>query len=174
MTAVMRGATLALLLATGPVAASEVPPACAAISNTNLPPALAGWAATAVPLTAGRTAATAPPMGMGMPHAVRLSPAPDVELPSPPGQARTPEAAHAGLLKLTLPRAGIWRVSASEPVWIDVIGPDGPVASSGHGRMAPCTSIRKVVEFPLPAGGHVVQLSGNPGPDLMVMLSPKP
>ena len=91
-----------------------------------------------------------------------------------PGGKRVSDDAHSGILRLHIPADGSWRIAASTPVWIDVIGQKGIVASVSHGRLAPCTSLRKVVEFPLSAGDYTLQLSGNPGPGLRLMVSQRP
>jgi hypothetical protein len=163
------------LFATAPAAAQHAPDSCVGVSDSNLPPAFAAWAKPPTPAQAGATSsATRPVLEPEQPLALRLWPAAAVQLPHPPGQVRKADDAHSGLVSVAVPADGSWRIAASGPVWIDVIGPAGPVASTGHGRMAPCTSIRKVVTFPLPAGNWLVQLSGNPGPDLRLMLSRAP
>ena len=149
--------------------------ACVGVSDSNLPPAFAAWARPATGLDAAVTAAgRLPELEPDRPLALRLRPMAEVTLPNPPGQLRAGEAAHGGLVAVRVPTQGTWRIAAAGPVWIDVVGPSGAVASTAHGRMAPCTSIRKVVEFPLPAGTWLVQLNGNPGPDLRLMLSRAP
>lgn len=143
-------------------------------SNANLPHDLMAWAAPAQPLTAGLAAATAPDLPVETHMNLRLHPPADVSLARPPEQQRTPEAPHAGLLRLRIEQAGVWRVSAARPVWVDLLLDGKPMATSNFGEMAPCTSIRKVLEFPLQPGDYLLQLSGNPGPDLELMVSLKP
>lgn len=171
---IRRGLPALLLLAcSARVAAQHPEPACATVSNANLPADLAAWAKPAEALEAGADRA-APVLPLGKPMDLALKPSADVRFVAMPEQKRAPENAHAGLVKLNIPAGGIWRVAASGPVWIDMLSASGPVASSNHGRMAPCTSLRKVVEFPLTAGEYLLQLSGNPGPELRLMVAPKP
>lgn len=163
----------------GPALAQAAPhaaAACAEVSDSRLPADFSAWASPAhqMQASAGGAADMVPLLPVDRPAEVRLLPAGAVALPVAPGQARTPDKAHAGLVRITIPQAGTWRLAASTPVWIDVVSGRTPVASSGHGRMAPCTSLRKVVEFPLAAGDYLVQLSGNPGPDLRLLLTRKP
>lgn len=103
-----------------------------------------------------------------------LQPTAAVRLPLAPEQVRTPDDHHAGLLRLVIPGSGTYRFSSSTPLWVDIIRDGKAVPSIAHGAMAPCTTLRKVVEFPLAAGDHVVQLSGNPGPGVTVMVTAKP
>lgn len=174
--------TAILVLAAGPVAGQEASQAggmaggaCAEISDRNLPADLAGWAASPVRLEAGRGAGAAPPrLPVGVVADVALHPAAEVTLHAAPEQVRTPEAPHAGMLEIDVPAKGVWRVSASTALWIDLVGPGGRQASAAFGNLAPCTGIRKVVEFPLEPGLYVLQLSGNPGPATKVMVSPRP
>lgn len=170
--------SLLLLIAMGlgaPAWAQHAPDPCVAVSDSNLPEAFAAWARPpAAAEAATSTTGPRPELVPDQPLALRLKPADAVTFANPPGQLRKADGAHSGLLSVRVPAEGNWRIAASGPVWIDLIGPAGPVAATGHGRMAPCTSIRKVVEFPLPAGTWLVQVNGNPGPDLRLMLSRAP
>jgi hypothetical protein len=166
---------IAALFAPGAAGAQHAPDSCVAVSDSNLPPALAAWAKLPTPAEANAASAPGRPvLEPEQPLALRLRPEAEVQLPHRPGQVRKADNAHSGLVWARVPADGTWRIAASGPVWIDVIGPAGPVASIGHGRMAPCTSIRKVVDFALPAGSWLVQLSGNPGFELRLMLSRAP
>lgn len=171
-----RQLTLAFVaLLAAPVGAQHAPDGCVGVSDSNLPPAFSAWAKPpAVGDAAADAAAPRAELLPDQPIALRLRPTAEVVFVHQPGQMRKVDNAHAGLVSVRVPAAGTWRIAASGPVWIDLIGPAGPVASTGHGRMAPCTSLRKVVEFPLPAGRWLVQLNGNPGPQLRLMLSRAP
>lgn len=173
---IRRGLSALLLACAAPLAAQGAPhaePGCATISDANLPADFAAWAKPAEALQAAADRA-APVLPLGQPVDLVLKPSADVQFAAAPEQKRAPENAHAGLVKLKIPAEGIWRVAASGPVWIDMLSAGGPVASTNHGRMAPCTSLRKVVEFPLTAGEYLLQLSGNPGPELRLMVARKP
>ena len=146
--------------------------ACKTISDANLPPAFAAWGQPAVAITAGASAKTATRIEPNKAAEVRLLPTITPVLA--PEQARTPENAHAGLLNVQIPTAGNWRIAISNPAWLDVIGPDGKaVKSVAHGHMAPCTTLKKAVEFPLSAGDYLIQISGNPGASVKLLISPK-
>ncbi len=68
----------------------------------------------------------------------------------------------------------IWRVSAATGVGITVLAGAVRIKSAAFGQFAPCTSIRKGVEFPLTGGDYIFPLSGNAGAFMNVMVSPKP
>lgn len=147
--------------------------ACKTISDANLPPAFAAWGQPAVAVTAGADSKAAARIEPNKAAEVKLLPAITPVLA--PEQARTPENAHAGLLKVRIPAAGNWRVAISNPAWLDVVGADGKaVKSVAHGHMAPCTTLKKAVEFPLSAGDYLIQISGNPGASVKLLVSPKP
>lgn len=164
------------MLLAAPAAGQMQTPACARVSDDNLPPDLAQWAAAAVPVAAAAGPGQAvPALAPGQRATIALQPAASVTLIMPPEQERTPDAPHAGLVSVAIPSTGSWRVSASKGLWIDVLaGGRTRVASTAFGPLAPCTSIHKVVEFPLAAGDYVIQLSGNPGASVDLMVSRKP
>lgn len=145
---------------------------CATISDANLPPAFAAWAKPATTTKAGATRETAARIEPGAAVDATLLPAITPALP--PEQVRIPENAHAGLFSVHIPKAGSWRVALSGPAWIDLIGPKGAEKSTAHGHMAPCTSLKKAVEFELQPGDYLLQVSGNSGPTLKLLVSPKP
>jgi hypothetical protein len=149
-------------------------PVCAQISDSNLPADLAPWAGPRTALAAGADTAAAPALAVGAPAAIMLQPAAAVRFARPPEQARNADDAHAGLLSLVLPSAGVWRLSFSKPVWVDVVAGGAFIKSGAHGALAPCTSVRKVVEFEAAAGPYLVQLSGNPGRDVVMMVTKRP
>lgn len=164
-----------LLWLAAPLSAQHAPEDCASVSDANLPPGFKAWAGQGAKLAAADGATDAmPSLALEKAATIRLHKQGVVRFRAPPGQSRMPQDPHAGIMAVEIPSAGRWRVSASAPVWIDVVGPAGMVQSVSHGRMAPCTSIRKVVEFDLQPGRHWIQLSGNPGPQLRLMVSRAP
>jgi hypothetical protein len=173
-----RSTVLALLLLctlATPGQAQMAEPACPQVSDANLPADLKPWAGPRTPLVAASVPAPGlPSLPVGQPAAIALQPATTVRFARPPEQQRTPQDAHAGLVALTLPAAGVWRLSFSTPLWVDVLKGDAPLKSGAHGALAPCTSLRKVVEFDAAAGPYLVQLSGNPGRDVVMMVTKKP
>ncbi|WP_439534246.1 hypothetical protein [Polymorphobacter sp.] len=148
-------------------------PDCKEISNANLPTDLAAWARPPIPIAASAKTTNAPSLTPGTPARLTLHPSAGVTLAQPAGKVRTPANVHAGLIRVRIPAAGTWRVSASQPLWIDVLSGSTALPSGKFGALAPCTTIHKVVEFDLNPGDHLIQLSGNPGPDVELMVSEK-
>lgn len=166
-------ALLAALLTQAPAHAQEKADSCKTMSDANLPAAFAAWGRPATAVTAGATAVSAARIETGV--AIDATLLPSIEPALAPEQARKPANAHAGLFRVKIPTAGDWRVALGNGAWIDLIGPDGKaVKSSAHGHMAPCTSLKKAVEFPLAAGDYLIQITGNPGASLKLMVSAKP
>lgn len=170
----LAGLPALMALWASPGHAQMAQPACAHVSDANLPADLAAWAGPRTPLVAAAAAARLPALPVGAPAAITLLPTDNVRFARPPEQQRTPADSHAGLISLALPAAGVWRLSFSKALWVDVVDGDAFVKSGAHGMLAPCTSLRKVVEFTASAGTYLVQLSGNPGRDVVMMVTKKP
>ena len=82
---------------------------------------------------------------------------------------RTPDPSlHGGLVAVTIPAAGNYRVGLSSGAWIDLLQEEKPVTSTAHGHGEGC--VRKAVTFPLKAGRVVIQLSGNREADVRLMV----
>lgn len=145
---------------------------CTAVDDTALPPEFAGWNKVPTPVAAAASAdAKAPALEIGTPAAITLLPDGAVRFATPPEQVRSRPGGHSGIVSVRIPAAGKWRVSAGSPVWIDLAGPGGRAVSTAHGHGPACSSIRKFVDFDLQPGDYVLQLSGNPGADLRLLLS---
>jgi len=119
-----------------------------------------------------------------MTSAMRVAQA--AEAPVRPGQAidlglhpiaavRYPAAAEkvggqGGLVEVTIEAAGTYAVALGSAAWVDVIVDGKPIPSTAHGHGELCTGIRKIVEFPLPAGRHVIALSGSAEPRIRLLV----
>lgn len=163
-------------LATAPAAPGGSAALACTADDANLPTDLRSWAQGSHALNAaadprGRLPSLVP----GRRAALTLKSASQIRFARAPEQSRSPSDSHGGLVRLNITSGGTYRFAAATPVWIDVLRSGRPQASVAHGHLAPCTSIRKVVEFNLSPGAYVVQLSGNPGPraDLLVAAKEK-
>jgi hypothetical protein len=95
-----------------------------------------------------------------------------VKLQVAPRREPAPDS-FAGVLKLRVPRAGTHRVSASQRLWIELVGPTGIVKSSRFAMQAGCEALRKSVVFPLEADtDYWVELSGSPTTDPVLLITP--
>lgn len=133
---------------------------------------LAPWTRPA-PFAAGRDGGGAPRLALGQAVNLTLPATAQVRFAPPPSRAHA-AGAHAGLVAIDVPRAGTYRVALSTGVWVDVIRGGKAVASTAHGHGAACTGIRKIVDFALTPGRHVLQLSGSSSPSLTALVVRRP
>lgn len=127
-----------------------------------------GWQ-TNTPLTAAGDPASLDKaqLTLGKASHVTLQSAAQVRYALPPERKPDPSL-HGGLVTVTIPAAGNYRVGLSSGAWIDVLQEGKPVTSSAHGHGEGC--VRKAVTFPLHAGRVVIQLSGNREADVRLMV----
>ena len=144
--------------------ATEPPPTlCDAL------PAFAAWVRPASIVAAPRAdRGPLPRMTMGQATAVTLSPAQDLVPVVAPRRTGGP-LAYAGLLRVHAPVTGTYRFALSGPVWLDVVDRGVSAASVAHGHGPECGPIRKLVDLPLTAGDHVVQIAAAPTPNVEIM-----
>ncbi|WP_141653148.1 hypothetical protein [Phenylobacterium immobile] len=143
-------------------------PACAAVDVA----APAGWSRR-VELTAATEdgGASAAMLGLGQSAKARLTSGAEVVFPVAPQKTPAGET-YAGLFELNVPVAGTYRLSLSEPAWVDVVENGLLIEAAAHAHGPPCGTVRKMVDFPLKAGRHVVEIAGAPKPDIVIMAAP--
>lgn len=113
-------------------------------------------------LAAGRTLAAAPQLALDRVYELELSAQPEVAFAAHPGRRWPSEATYAGLATLTVPTAGIYRISLDQAAWIDVVANGAPIASRDFQGRPGCSAPHKVVEFALPASTPLtIQFSGG-------------
>ncbi|MEX5219229.1 MAG: hypothetical protein NW701_15480 [Nitrospira sp.] len=93
------------------------------------------------------------------------------------GQGRSGDWAEtfAGLLELTVPSDGVYRISASSRTWIDVMESETAVARvrPTH-RLHRCGHVHKSVEFALKKGGsYWLEVSGSESPVISLIITPE-
>lgn len=101
---------------------------------------------------------------------VTLHPGNDVRFviaPEKPGSA----GSYGGMLALDVREAGTYQVGLSAGAWLDMVQDGAPVAAIGHQHGGDCSAMRKMVSFPLKAGRHVIQLSGNKEDTIQVVVT---
>lgn len=75
-----------------------------------------------------------------------------------------------GMVAFDAPAAGTYRVMLGVRAWLDVVH-DGKALDSVHHQHGPaCSGIGKMVDFSLPAGRSVIQLSGSGKPEAEIMV----
>jgi hypothetical protein len=117
------------------------------------------FAGSAKTLTAGRDAPSGPRLLPQQLYELTLSPQQQITPAAPLGHKARKDGAFAGLALLNLSMPGNYRISLAGSGWIEVVGERGVIAS-GDFAGGGCDAPHKVVQFDLPAGTLVLQLSG--------------
>lgn len=149
------------------------PASCAAPES--LPGPLAGWAAPHRPIAAAhRAAATRNALlTRGEAADVTLQQTPRVAYPVEPGKPGG-SVSFGGLLAFDAAEAGTYRVALGSAAWIDVVEGGGSLVSVAHGHGPECSGIRKMVDYPLKPGRHVLQIAASGEATISVLVTKLP
>jgi hypothetical protein len=173
----MRTATMATILgcvlAGGAEMAADKPntvPSEACTGRLPPPEDMASWTSPA-DLTAARGEAELAKSVLipGKAITAKLVPVGDVKFRARPEKADGP-ATYGGLYALRIVAGGTYRIASSAAPWMDVFIGTSPVKSASFGHGPACTGIGKMVDFPLPPGDYLVQLSESLKPDIEIMV----
>ncbi|WP_156360138.1 homogentisate 1,2-dioxygenase [Sphingomonas sp. Leaf10] len=133
------------------------PAACTTVAP---PPAeLAGWN-DRDKVTAGADGGRATLLTPGTAVTGTLLPTADLRHVATPEKAG-PVDSRGGLFAFTVATPGRYRVALGSAAWIDILTDGKPVASIGHSHGPACSGIRKMVDFQLGRGRHLVQIAGS-------------
>lgn len=106
---------------------------------------------------------------------IELLPSPQVRFDVKPGEDRGKPDNFSGSVTVAALPSGLWRVSASNGVWIDLVGGGALLASPTFEMQSKCATIFKTVTFAVPGGAALtLQLSGSPRPAADVMITRVP
>jgi hypothetical protein len=148
-----------LLLQAAPAATA---PACTA---TIAPPAgLEAWS-----VAPGMTGDVIAP---GKNIALTLQPIDSVTFPLPLTRKPAP-GTFGGVYHVTIATAGTYRVVLENGAWIDLVRDGKSLTSVGHMEGAPCSGIRKIVDFALQPGTYIVQLSNAKTAQTRILIATK-
>lgn len=129
------------------------------------------WAKAPTPIVAASTAAEAPAAPLESRLRIALKPHPEVRFAAAPEQMRGTPEKFSGLIAVKVEAAGAYRVSASNGLWVDVVGPTGLVPSRAFEMQTKCDRIFKTVTYDLPANALlIVQLNGGPAADVDLLI----
>jgi hypothetical protein len=118
------------------------------------------FAAATSPVTAAKDGRSPPSIATDHAYRVQLAPAGQVVLPTSPGKPSS-EGSYSGVLRLTVPISGSYRVAVDQPMWIDVVADTHLVPATDYEGQHGCEAPRKIVQFALEAGKPLtLQLSG--------------
>ena len=119
------------------------------------------FAGASTPVTAASVPGPVPTLDLDRLYDIGLAPQDKVNFALAPAKKALADGAFAGMVKLHIPSGGKYRVSISEGFWIDVIA-DGKFAATDDFTGAhECHAPRKIVQYALPAGDLVLQLSNT-------------
>jgi hypothetical protein len=128
-----------------------------------------------VDLASGKALADAPALTPDRLYELELRAQPEVSFSAPPSRTWPEEATYAGMARLTVETAGVYRFALDQPAWVDVVV-GGVVLQSrdSQGRVG-CSTPYKIVEFALPAGKPLVlEFSASVTPSIRVSVSRSP
>lgn len=160
--------TIALSL-TQAASAQGSKPAQGCSATASPSPELAGWSRDAPLSVAGTAAGAAAPLTVGRAARLRLTRTPSVRYILPPKKQGEP-GGNGGLASFTVARAGTYRVALGSAAWVDVVRDGKAMSSVGHGHGPACSGIRKMVDFRLEPGRHLLQLAGGADPIATVLV----
>jgi len=128
-----------------------------------------------VDLASGKAQADAPALTPDRLYELELRAQPEVSFAAPPSRTWPTEASYAGMARLTLESAGVYRFALDQPAWIDVVV-NGAVLKSRDSQGRPgCSAPHKLVEFSLPAGRPMLlEFSASVTPSIKVTVSRSP
>jgi hypothetical protein len=109
------------------------------------------FAASPKAVAAGKDRASAGPVVADQLFTVALHPLSEVSFPVTPGRT-PPSGSFGGLVALTVPTAGKYRISVDLPLWIDVAGGAILAPVLDYEGLHDCSAPRKVVVFDLQGG----------------------
>ena len=143
-------------------------------AKTELPDDLRDWA-TPMPVMAAAD-------GAGMRNVIlipgravmaRLRPMEEVRYALPPTQPAA-QGSSGGMVVFEAPMAGTYRIMLGGRAWLDVVRAGEAIASVHHQHGPACSGIGKMVDFQLPAGRSVIELSAGTGPEIEIMVTAVP
>ena len=90
-------------------------------------------------------------------------------------QSENVESLFGGFIRLTVPKDGMYRISADAPIWIKVIDGNQPIERVRTVPRLRCGRIHKSLGFPLQREkSYWLELSGSTRPDVAVLMTEEP
>ena len=144
------------------------------VTDKDLPPGLEDWKGTAPVATATSAEHVAhASLTLGKGYLASLLNTPKVAMPVQPEKPGG-SVAHAGLFSFTVETEGLYTIALSTAAWIDVLEDGKSLEPKSFGHGPKCTSIRKMVVFPMKPGVHALQVSANAEPQMKIMFAKQP
>ncbi len=124
----------------------------------------AAWALSGDRVAAAKSSAAAiPSIPVGVRRDIELLPHAEVQFAAPPQQDRGGPDKFSGLVRIQVERPGLYRVSAGNGLWLDLVEGGKVVPSAAFEMQTGCDRIFKSVAYRLDKPGLLLlQLSGSP------------
>lgn len=101
-----------------------------------------------------------------------LSPITEIKLPTEPSREPKPDT-YAGFVRYAAPpHAGTYRVTISDPGWIDVVQDGRQIKSGLFSGVTGCVGIRKSVKFDLGPSPFIVEITGSSAKEIAIAVTP--
>jgi hypothetical protein len=128
-----------------------------------------------VDLASGRALGDAPALTPERLYELELRAQPEVSFAAPPSRTWPMEASYAGMARLTVDSAGVYRFALDQPAWVDVVVNGAVLKSLDFQGRPGCSAPHKIVEFALPAGkSMLLEFSASVTPSIKVTVSRSP
>ncbi len=126
-------------------------------------------------LAGGSDRASTPTVSLNQLYQLHLQKQTDVQFPTPPGAREAKPDGYGGLAQLQVAVPGAYRISADQPLWIDVAFNGALLKPQDFQGRRGCTGPHKIVEFVLPMGVQLtLQISNAADADVKISITPTP
>jgi hypothetical protein len=126
-------------------------------------------------IAAGTDRASTPAVDLDRLYQLHLQKQADVQFPTPPGAREPKPDGYGGLAQLQVAVPGAYRISADQPLWIDVAFNGALLKPQDFQGRRGCNAPHKIVEFVLPMGVHLtLQISNAANADVKIAITPSP
>jgi hypothetical protein len=126
-----------------------------------------------VQIVAGADRASTPTLGLDRLYQLHLQKQAEVKFPTPPGAREAKPDGYGGLAQLQVAVPGAYRVSADQPLWIDVAFNGALLKPQDFQGRRGCNAPHKIVEFVLPMGVQLtLQISNAANADVKISITP--
>jgi hypothetical protein len=126
-------------------------------------------------IAAGTDRPSTPVVDLDRLYQLHLQKQTDVQFPTPPGAREARPDGYGGLAQLQVAVPGAYRISADQPVWIDVAFNGALLKPQDFQGRRGCNAPHKIVEFVLPMGVQLtLQISNAANTDVRIAITPSP
>lgn len=124
--------------------------------------------------TAGSDAASAPRIMQDRLYRLALVPQEKVTFGTLPGKKALTNGSYAGVVRIHVAVAGMYRISMSRHFWVDIVKDGKLIPSTNFTGASGCSAPRKIVQYQLPAGNVLLQISQYASPQVNLTVTREP